>query len=163
MTDPFDEVTLADDTLKPQAKEPAQVEPLRTWLGHVVQETHDEDYVFERNSLSEAAYWGDWEAFWEKLNVGSEVYSESWINATRLSEPIFHFSRFIGPVLISTVIEPLESVNEVSYWTPMHQAVYNHVDDNETISLLQGLIQAGASSEHQPGFFIVYSFLMFTL
>lgn len=49
---------------------------------------------------------------------------------------------------MNIVIEPLKSVNEMSCWTPLHQAVYNHFDDNATVKLLESLIQAGASSEH---------------
>lgn len=89
--DPFDGLTLVDDSLKCLVGEPAQLEPLRTWLGHMIMETYgdDESYLSARSRLSDAAYWGRWKEFWEALSVGNNVYAESWINATRLSESIF--------------------------------------------------------------------------
>lgn len=122
--DPFDGLTLRDDSLQAPAQEPDQFEPLRTWLGHVVQDGHSEHYMSSREALSDAAFWGDWEKFWTALNIGSEEYAESWINAIRL--------------------KPLELANEMSYWTPLHQAVYNHIDDHATLELVKKLIKAGA-------------------
>jgi hypothetical protein len=54
-------------------------------------------------------------------------------------------------VLINRIcIEPLENANEMSYWTPLHQAVYNHVDVDTTLKLIGELIKAGAFSKHHP-------------
>ncbi|MCJ1366037.1 hypothetical protein MMC16_005162 [Acarospora aff. strigata] len=121
--DPFDGLTLVDNSFQAPAQEQNQFEPLRTWLGHVVQEGHSEHYLSSREELSNAAYWGNWKAIWSILEMGQKEYAESWINATRL--------------------KPLEMADKMSYWTPLHQAVYNHMN-NATIELVELLIKAGA-------------------
>ncbi|KAI9651883.1 MAG: hypothetical protein M1829_002119 [Trizodia sp. TS-e1964] len=97
---------------------------IRTWLGHTVKDGYPEHYVASRAALSDAAYWGKWEEFWPMLQVGNKTYGEDWINATRL--------------------KPREEADKTSQWTPLHQAVYNHVDVNITLKLLEDLIRAGA-------------------
>lgn len=112
-----------------------------------------------REALSDAAFWGDWEKFWTALNIGSEEYAESWINAIRLSESFVWVSRDVWVVLISCIhIEPLELANEMSYWTPLHQAVYNHIDDHATLELVKKLIKAGAFRKHHSELSIVHHY-----
>jgi hypothetical protein len=84
--DAFDGLTLIDGSLQAPVKEPNQFEPIRTWLGHVIKDGHSDHYLSSRESLSEAAYWGQWNQFWPMLQIGQEIYAESWINAIRLSE-----------------------------------------------------------------------------
>ena len=142
--DPFDGLTLVDNSFQAPAQEQNQFEPLRTWLGHVVQEGHSEHYLSSREELSNAAYWGNWKAIWSILEMGQKEYAESWINATRLSESTVWVSWDVCAILISHVyIEPLEMADKMSYWTPLHQAVYNHMN-NATIELVELLIKAGA-------------------
>ncbi len=93
VTSAFDGLTLLEDSLRAPAREPGTFEPIRTWLGHVVQEGHSEHYLTSREGLRNAAYWGDWEAFWPALNIGLDEYTESWVNATRLSMLIYGLSK----------------------------------------------------------------------
>jgi hypothetical protein len=141
----FDKLTLVDESLQAPAPNSNQYEPLRTWLGHLVQEDHSEHYISSREMLSDAAYWGNWEVFWPALKIGKEQYDESWINAIRLSKVPLICSMYQKADADSFMhTEPLKLADKISYWTPLHQAVYNHTDNKDTIGLIEQMISAGA-------------------
>lgn len=61
-----------------------------------------------------------------------------------------HLSGFwsVAAVLINhNHTEPIEKANQMSHWTPLHQAVYN-IDTNETLRIVENLLKAGAFHKH---------------
>jgi hypothetical protein len=59
---------------------------VRTWLGNLDADKHDQEYVRLRDKLSDAAKWGYWDDVFDILESGHRIYEESWINAPRISE-----------------------------------------------------------------------------
>ena len=57
---------------------------IRTWLGHVLEDEHSDDYVNLRHQLSEASFYGDWDVLFAILERGLSEYGELWANAPRL-------------------------------------------------------------------------------
>jgi hypothetical protein len=82
----FGGLTLVNESLQAPVQDSTEYEPLPTWLGHLIQEGHSEHYISAREKLSNAAYWGNWETFWQALKIGKDEYAESWVNAIRLSK-----------------------------------------------------------------------------
>lgn len=56
------------------------------WLGSVTKTSGNISYYQDRDRLSDAAYWGAWDALFEGIDRGRDLYHESWANAIRLSE-----------------------------------------------------------------------------
>lgn len=58
---------------------------LHTWLGHIATEHYSAKYVQLRHELSDAAYFGNWQALFKCIREGEELFQESWVNAPRMS------------------------------------------------------------------------------
>lgn len=59
---------------------------MRTWLGNLDADKHDQEYAQRRGQLSHAAKYADWDKVFHLLEVGRKTYGESWVNAPRMSE-----------------------------------------------------------------------------
>ncbi|KAK4895067.1 hypothetical protein LTR49_028320 [Elasticomyces elasticus] len=77
---------------------------VRTWLGHVITDGFSEQYLQARNRLSDAAYNGEWQQLLDVVEYGIRHYQENWANATRIKPPSQH--------------------DNLSFWTPLHQAAF---------------------------------------
>lgn len=81
----FENLSIVDGALQVPVGDSGEYKRLRTWLGHVLREGFSEDYLIWRDTLSEAAYCGNWDGVWTALDTGDGEYSESWLSAVRLS------------------------------------------------------------------------------
>jgi hypothetical protein len=138
----FEGLKIIDDTLQAPSTEPETFKPLRTWLGHILTDNHAEAYLIHRIALSDAVYWGDWDQIWDLLKTGHEEYQESWVNGIRMSKRV-NPCHAIFVANTSVTLEPLKGSMEMSFWTPLHQAVYNRAP----LEVVQDLIDHGASRE----------------
>ena len=84
----FDDVKVKNGTAQALDKDVGQLGLLNTWLGYVLLDGYTADYLNWRHQLSEAGYWGRWDDLWSILDVGKQVYHETWANAIRLSEAV---------------------------------------------------------------------------
>ncbi|KAJ2906357.1 uncharacterized protein MKZ38_002073 [Zalerion maritima] len=123
--DAFSDAATLVQTSGTQPHTTSMVHPMvgvkRTWLGHILTDDHDNEYNMVRHQLSEAAFQGDWEIMFKALDIGAQEYGESWVNAIRM--------------------KPLSHSDQMSFWTPLHQAVYN----NASVDVIRRLIEMGAS------------------
>jgi hypothetical protein len=83
--DPFDTITLVNDSDKPISKIVAESTPVPVWHGYILRQGYSSEYLQERTKLSDAAYHGIWEQLWEVLRTGNEAFKEEWVNCVRLS------------------------------------------------------------------------------
>ncbi|KAI0859947.1 hypothetical protein F4860DRAFT_237810 [Xylaria cubensis] len=117
LVDAFSGITVVDDE---EARDSGEM--ARTWLGHI--HTDDghlpEGYCQLRWDLSEAAFLGSWLRVWDILQEARDRYNESWVNAIRM--------------------KPHAESNVMSFWTPLHQAVYM----SAPVTVVQRLINLGA-------------------
>ncbi|KAI0873246.1 hypothetical protein GGS24DRAFT_517778 [Hypoxylon argillaceum] len=116
LRDAFSDTTLVDD------EEGVRRDRTRTWLGHI--HTDDDNlpqgYCQLRHQLSDAAFLGSWPDVWEILQEARDRFNESWINAVRM--------------------KPYAKGDAMSFWTPLHQAVYM----SAPLIVVQRLIDLGA-------------------
>ena len=66
------------------------IQVMRTWLGSLDTDKHDQVYVQQRAQLANAAKYGDWDEVLDVLESGRKNYRESWVNAPRISEQLYH-------------------------------------------------------------------------
>ncbi|KAI1750409.1 hypothetical protein F4782DRAFT_250534 [Xylaria castorea] len=118
LIDAFSGITLVDDDEEGKGENGV----VRTWLGHL--HTDDghlpEGYCQLRHELSDAAFLGSWPRVWDILQEARDRYDESWVNAIRM--------------------KPHAKSNAMSFWTPLHQAVYM----SAPVTVVQRLINLGA-------------------
>ncbi|KAI3320736.1 hypothetical protein HD806DRAFT_506039 [Xylariaceae sp. AK1471] len=116
LRDAFSEITLVDDDEK------GNDGVTRTWLGHLYTDDEHlpEAYCQLRHDLSDAAFFGSWAKVWEILQEARDRFDESWVNAIRM--------------------KPHVEGNVMSFWTPLHQAVYM----SAPVTVVQRLINLGA-------------------
>ncbi|KAI1177870.1 hypothetical protein F4777DRAFT_167691 [Nemania sp. FL0916] len=118
LTDAFSDITLVDDEY-----DTSNGMVTRTWLGHLY---NDDDqlpleYCHLRQHLSDAAFFGNWPRLFEILEEARDQFNESWVNAIRM--------------------KPYAQADIMSFWTPLHQAVYM----GAPVSVVERLINMGAS------------------
>ncbi|KAI0466080.1 hypothetical protein F4859DRAFT_337086 [Xylaria cf. heliscus] len=123
LMDAFSGITLIDDDDDDNDEGEGGGDVARTWLGHLY---IDDDYLPDgycqlRHELSDAAFLGSWPRVWDILQEARDRYDESWVNAIRM--------------------KPHAESNLMSFWTPLHQAVYM----SAPITVVQRLINLGAS------------------
>lgn len=58
---------------------------IRTWLGQVVTDFQEPEYVRLRSDLSQAAKYGHWSEVFRIIDSGLRIYGENWVNAIRMS------------------------------------------------------------------------------
>lgn len=56
------------------------------WPGQKSRSVYDSAYRQVRDNLSDAAHAGNWDAVFQALENGQNIFSESWINFPRLSQ-----------------------------------------------------------------------------
>ncbi|KAJ2989685.1 hypothetical protein NUW58_g3340 [Xylaria curta] len=119
LRDAFSGITLVDDD--EESKDKGVV--ARTWLGHLYTDDDQlpEGYCELRRELSDAAFFGSWPRVWDILQEARYQFDESWVNAIRM--------------------KPHAEANLMSFWTPLHQAVYM----GAPATVVQRLVNLGAS------------------
>ncbi|KAI0454234.1 hypothetical protein F5B21DRAFT_245680 [Xylaria acuta] len=119
LMDAFSGITLVDDSDETGRDEG---DVARTWLGHLYTDDDHlpEGYCQLRHDLSDAAFLGSWPRVWDILQEARDRYDESWVNAIRM--------------------KPHAESNVMSFWTPLHQAVYM----SAPVTVVQRLINLGA-------------------
>lgn len=71
----------------PQVPEGSQLSmSQRVWLGYVMKDGLDEEYVEARDALADAAYIGNWQVVKEYIQRGEDSWGETWANAFRLRQ-----------------------------------------------------------------------------
>jgi hypothetical protein len=74
-----DEQTIVSDEFN-------DLQPYFFWPGYILRDGFNDDYLRERDQLSDAAYSGDWDNVEKALERGRYLYGEVWANAVRLSK-----------------------------------------------------------------------------
>jgi len=121
---PFENLTFKDDLPLSIMQNASQPYTVPVWLGESLQLDLEDEYIFQRSQLSNAAYSGRWDQFFQITDRARADYFEPWINCIRLSRlkipnPDAHM------VNANYVKEPRAEANYISGWTPLHQAVYS--------------------------------------
>lgn len=124
--DAFSEITL----VKEETGEVGSDNLIRTWIGHVHTDVGQlaDPYCSMRNDLADAAYFGAWDDVFDILERAKQRFDEHWANATRISTLLSLLSLRLSlavkrkTLIIAPFLEPRGDA--MSYWTPMHQAVY---------------------------------------
>jgi len=62
------------------------IKPVQIWFGDTYRDGFSEDYLKLRDSLSDAAFTGNFDSVFGVLKVAEDRYGESWVNAPRLSK-----------------------------------------------------------------------------
>ncbi|KAI9681710.1 MAG: hypothetical protein M1822_007062 [Bathelium mastoideum] len=119
----FDGLTLVDEDVQFTDTRTNRRTVRRTWLGQIAMDSHSTDYNENRHKLADCVYWGDWNNMWQVLEYGLHTYGESWSVRSK---------------------EPIDSVDTMSFYTPLHQMVYNRA----SVEAIQMLLDMGASSEY---------------
>ncbi|KAF1828907.1 hypothetical protein BDW02DRAFT_574467 [Decorospora gaudefroyi] len=113
------QIVAEGDQMSEKSKQPKII---RTWLGQVDMESRSDAYNALRHRLADCAYCGDWEGLWNVLNDAAEKFGENWVNAVRPRK--------------------LYDVEEMSFYTPLHQMVFNHA----SAAAVKKLLDMGASN-----------------
>ncbi|KAF2848222.1 HET-domain-containing protein [Plenodomus tracheiphilus IPT5] len=93
---------------------------LPMWPGNFVRTKFSKAYCDQRDLFSTAAYHGRWEEVFRLCDVAQDEYGENWANVIRLRSP--------------------HQADELSFWTPLHQAAYLRAP----INVIKMLISKGA-------------------
>ncbi|KAL4742694.1 hypothetical protein BDV11DRAFT_180442 [Aspergillus similis] len=88
----------------PEIVSPRPKQPPTKWPGVLLRESFPPDYLKERDRLADAAYVGDWASVLDCLEKAKMLFQEPWANAVRLRQT--------------------DNYDELSLWTPLHQAAY---------------------------------------
>ena len=89
--DPESPIFEADLFSNDESIEEEQLSKLQVWFGDLARVGFDRMYLALRDSLSDAAYYGQFESLFRVLADVEHAYGQSWANAPRLSKQCLVF------------------------------------------------------------------------
>lgn len=133
----FEDFRISNSTTSSELQSYKPGKPLQIWFGDTYREGFSKEYLDLRDSLSDAAYRGDFDEVFRVLKIVEDLYGESWVNAPRLGEAqsvqyTNMLNQFLG-------IDP----SMTSGWAPIHQSAFMCA----SLANVQQLLEIGASSE----------------
>lgn len=115
----FEDFRISNSTTSSELQSYKPGKPLQIWFGDTYREGFSKEYLDLRDSLSDAAYRGDFDEVFRVLKIVEDLYGESWVNAPRLG------------------IDP----SMTSGWAPIHQSAFMCA----SLANVQQLLEIGAS------------------
>lgn len=82
----FEDFCISNNTASSRPPSYRANKPLQIWFGDTYREGFGKEYLDLRDSLSDAAYRGDFDEVFRVLKTAEDLYGESWVNAPRLGE-----------------------------------------------------------------------------
>ena len=96
--DPESPILEADLFSNDESIEEEQLSKLQVWFGDLSRVGFDRKYLALRDSLSDAAYSGQFESLFRVLADVEHAYAQSWANAPRLSKQCLVFVGYKGTI-----------------------------------------------------------------